>query len=352
MAQLRDTLIQGSARVTDTLYANTLKGNLDLNYVQDATDLKAIEALTGTAGFLKKTAANTWSLDNSTYSKTDTHVNVSLTGAAISHNYLLMTSTAPTSTAAAHTALGATSLWVNSADKGKFELVLGNATATTSAGGQYGQLALYSTSTAGTYLKAAAGTAWKTATLQAKDGTIALTSDIPTNLNQLTNGPGYITASSNITGTAANVTGTVAVTHGGTGVTSFTNDYAIVSTGTTQTLVSRGLKITGAAGAETTIAPADNQVLHVGSNGSSTLYLNRKTGASIIFSLNGTEGARFNQKNNLQIGDTNASQDTYKLYVNGNIGTTGKIAFNTNISTENVSIEYNATDKILNFIFT
>ena len=30
-------------------------------------DLKAIEALTGTSGFLKKTAANTWSLDTSTY---------------------------------------------------------------------------------------------------------------------------------------------------------------------------------------------------------------------------------------------------------------------------------------------
>jgi len=60
---------------------------------------------------------------------------VTATAAAISHNYILMTSTAPTTTATGHTALGSTSLWVNSADKGKFELVLGNATATTTAGG-------------------------------------------------------------------------------------------------------------------------------------------------------------------------------------------------------------------------
>lgn len=35
--------------------------------ITGADDLKAIEALTGTSGFLKKTAANTWSLDTNTY---------------------------------------------------------------------------------------------------------------------------------------------------------------------------------------------------------------------------------------------------------------------------------------------
>lgn len=38
-------------------------------------DLKAIEALTGTSGFLKKTAANTWSLDTTTYVSTSRKVN-------------------------------------------------------------------------------------------------------------------------------------------------------------------------------------------------------------------------------------------------------------------------------------
>lgn len=39
----------------------------DLSNISGADDLKKIEALTGTSGFLKKTAANTWSLDTSTY---------------------------------------------------------------------------------------------------------------------------------------------------------------------------------------------------------------------------------------------------------------------------------------------
>ena len=38
-----------------------------LSIVTEADDLKAIEALTGTSGLLKKTAANTWALDTTTY---------------------------------------------------------------------------------------------------------------------------------------------------------------------------------------------------------------------------------------------------------------------------------------------
>ncbi len=44
-------------RVTGTIY-----GNVPLKDLVDADDLKAIEALTGTSGWLKKTAANTWAL--------------------------------------------------------------------------------------------------------------------------------------------------------------------------------------------------------------------------------------------------------------------------------------------------
>lgn len=40
---------------------------IPLSIVTGADDLKAIEALTGTSGFLKKTAANTWTLDTTTY---------------------------------------------------------------------------------------------------------------------------------------------------------------------------------------------------------------------------------------------------------------------------------------------
>jgi len=38
-----------------------------LSNITDADDLKAIEALSGTSGLLKKTAANTWTLDTSSY---------------------------------------------------------------------------------------------------------------------------------------------------------------------------------------------------------------------------------------------------------------------------------------------
>ena len=43
------------------------KPSYALSEINDADDVKAIEALTGTSGFLKKTAKNTWTLDTSTY---------------------------------------------------------------------------------------------------------------------------------------------------------------------------------------------------------------------------------------------------------------------------------------------
>ena len=42
-------------------------GTIPLANISGADDLKAIEALTGTSGLLKKTAANTWSLDTNGY---------------------------------------------------------------------------------------------------------------------------------------------------------------------------------------------------------------------------------------------------------------------------------------------
>ena len=41
--------------------------SVDLNNVQNADDLKAIEGISGTSGLLKKTASNTWTLDTSDY---------------------------------------------------------------------------------------------------------------------------------------------------------------------------------------------------------------------------------------------------------------------------------------------
>lgn len=59
------------------------------------------------------------------------------------------------------------------------ELVLGNATGKATNGSSFGRLALYSPGTTGTYLVSAeSSNGWFTATLQAKTGTIAYTSDI------------------------------------------------------------------------------------------------------------------------------------------------------------------------------
>ena len=63
---------------TDNKIPGNIAGNADsassiaLSGVTGADDLKAIEALTGTSGILKKTGANTWALDTNTYVTTDT----------------------------------------------------------------------------------------------------------------------------------------------------------------------------------------------------------------------------------------------------------------------------------------
>ncbi len=80
MAQLKDSLITGDLRVTGTIY-----GNVPLNDLVDADDLKAIEALTDTAGLLKKTGANTWTLDTTAYKTgTVTSVRVQATSPVVS----------------------------------------------------------------------------------------------------------------------------------------------------------------------------------------------------------------------------------------------------------------------------
>lgn len=59
-------------------------GTVPLANVSNADDLKKIEALTGTSGLLKKTAANTWALDTTAYTTntgTVTSVGVSASGA-------------------------------------------------------------------------------------------------------------------------------------------------------------------------------------------------------------------------------------------------------------------------------
>lgn len=69
-------------RVTGTIY-----GDVPLSDLVNADDLKAIEALNGTSGILKKTAANTWTLDTNAYTTTSgtvTSVRVQATSPVVS----------------------------------------------------------------------------------------------------------------------------------------------------------------------------------------------------------------------------------------------------------------------------
>lgn len=58
---------------TLTITRATLPTTIALSNVTGADDLQAIEALTGTSGLLKKTAANTWTLDTNTYLTSASH---------------------------------------------------------------------------------------------------------------------------------------------------------------------------------------------------------------------------------------------------------------------------------------
>jgi hypothetical protein len=77
--------LDGSGNVTPTLTINTnrvadIRTALSLvpgtNIQAYDADLKAIAELTGTSGFLKKTAADTWSLDTTTYTPTSRTVTI------------------------------------------------------------------------------------------------------------------------------------------------------------------------------------------------------------------------------------------------------------------------------------
>jgi hypothetical protein len=72
-------------------------GNADLLYQPLDADLTAIAALTGTSGLLKKTAANTWALDTSTY--LTANQSITLSGAVTGSGTTAITTDFQTSTA-------------------------------------------------------------------------------------------------------------------------------------------------------------------------------------------------------------------------------------------------------------
>lgn len=184
-------------------------------------DLSAIAGLAGTTGILKKTAANTWELDTSSY-VTSAVTSVSGTAPIVSSGG----STPAISISAATTSAAGS---MSAADKVKLDGIASGATANTgtvtsvSGTGTVSGLSLSGSVTTsgnltlgGTLSVTPSNFASQTANqvLAAPNGSAGtptfralVAADIPT-LNQ------------NTTGTASNVTGTVAVANGGTGATS------------------------------------------------------------------------------------------------------------------------------------
>lgn len=171
----------------------------------------------------------------------------------------------------------------------------------------------------------------------------------------------------------------VPVANGGTGAGTFTDECIIVGNGT-NALESRGLKVTGATNADVTIqnntsakalnieSPGGKAAITIntaanGGNGAltlssgNTLFINKPTGASIVFTNDGAdtdhETGRFNSKGMLQLNST-VTQNTHKLLVNGDSGFTGKVAFTNSAATltEYAYIEYDNTLHTLNFSVT
>lgn len=116
---------------------------------------------------------------------------------------------------------------------------------------------------------------------------------------------------------AISVSGILPISHGGLGSDTFTNDYVIVPTGTSQVFVSRGLKVTGDAGADVTLEPAASKTLTLQTTGTAStanmtissgymVFINKPTTASIIFTSGGAdeshEVGRFNTNGYLVLG--------------------------------------------------
>lgn len=74
MAQLKDSLITGDLRVTGTIY-----GDVPLDDLVDANDLKAIEALSG-SGIPVRTGENTWTMNASVAPSAHAHGNLTSEG--------------------------------------------------------------------------------------------------------------------------------------------------------------------------------------------------------------------------------------------------------------------------------
>ena len=216
-------------------------------------DLQAIGALSGTSGFLKKTGANTWVLDTSSYL---TSVDAgSITGTTLASN-VTNSSITVLGTLQSLTMGGLVTLAAGTTTQAALRLTSGSLLTTPVAGVvEWNGTSLYVTQTSGSTRKQIAYT------------------------------------DSNITGTSDNVTGTVNVANGGTGVSSSpSNGQLLIGNGSGYTLAQltagSGISITNDAGAITITSTAG------GVSGTAGRLARFATGSSLGNSIIRDDGTR------------------------------------------------------------
>lgn len=271
--------------------------------------------------------------------------------------YLMGTTTTISDTASDITAVASTAMTYNGADKGTARITLGTATATSSTGGHFGELFLYSTGTNGTSIKSAANsTAAYVATLQAATGTIAYTADITTAIQALDVAEKTNTASQTID-KISEADGKISVTFKDISITkSQVSDFPttmtpsshshgnITNTGTIGTAGKKKLVIVGTDNKVTTGAeigsttttflnnagnwgtPANNAVTHTLKN-------------TAKFYVTGTESAT---------GSTGGDTFDDGVYVTA---TSGQLNATSYLVATHVMLTYNTTDQSLDFSF-
>lgn len=197
-------------------------------------------------------------------------------------------------------------------------------------------------------------------TLTIGNATKALTVSTTTAALTISTGNGALEAKSTGTGTVkltsnsgamtlSTTSGNMSLSSGGTvSIDSGSNKSLTIGAGST---VSISATTTMTINSTTSTSISATTTMSI--SGTQGTTINSGSGYATVFKINNTEYGRFNTSGMFQLNDT-GTQNTHKLYVNGDSAFNGKIAIGaqtSNTITENVYMQWNTTDQSLDFIF-